>query len=44
MQHIVANSKDYKEKIEDIFLQNFMTLSINKYGSNVIEKLIKISS
>jgi len=36
MQHIVTHSKEYKHAIEDIFLNNFTTLSCNKYASNVI--------
>lgn len=44
MQHIVTNSREYKHVIEDIFLNNFVLLSSNKYASNVIEKVIKLSS
>ena len=44
MQHIVTHSKDYKTQIEETFLQNFIKLSCNKYASNVIEKIIKLSS
>ena len=36
MQHIVTHSKDYKQVIEDNFLNNFVALSCNKYASNVI--------
>ena len=36
MQHIVTHSKHYKGTIEDIFLNNFIQLSCNKYASNVI--------
>lgn len=36
MQHIVSHSKEYKPVIEDIFLNNFVALSCNKYASNVI--------
>lgn len=44
MQHIVAHSKEYKPLIEQTFLENFITLSCNKYASNVIERVIKLSS
>jgi|LakMenEpi03Aug12_release.lakeMendotaPanAssembly.Ray.scaffolds.fasta_scaffold122434_1 hypothetical protein len=44
MQHIVSNSKEYKGRVEEIFLNNFILLSINKYASNVIEKVIKLAS
>lgn len=44
MQHIVSNSKEYKSRVEEIFLNNFILLSINKYASNVIEKVIKLAS
>lgn len=44
MQHIVSNSKEYKGQVEELFLNNFIILSINKYASNVIEKVIKLSS
>lgn len=44
MQHIVTFSKEYKSIIEDIFLNNFVSLSCNKYASNVMEKVIKLSS
>jgi pumilio RNA-binding family len=44
MQHIVTHSKEYKHAIEEIFLNNFIVLSCNKYASNVIEKVIKLSS
>lgn len=36
MQHIVSHSKEYQQTIEDIFLNNFIALSCNKYASNVI--------
>lgn len=36
MQHIVMHSSEYKKTIEEIFLNNFVTLSCNKYASNVI--------
>jgi hypothetical protein len=44
MQHIVSNSKEYKGQVEELFLNNFILLSINKYASNVIEKVIKLAS
>lgn len=44
MQHIVTHSKEYKPIIEQIFLNNFIQLSSNKYASNVIEKVIKLAS
>jgi predicted nucleic-acid-binding Zn-ribbon protein len=44
MQHIVIHSHDYRALIEDIFHNNFIVLSCNKYASNVIEKVIKLSS
>lgn len=43
MQHIVTNSKEYKEHIEEMFLNHFIQLSCNKYASNVIEKVIQLA-
>jgi pumilio RNA-binding family len=44
MQHIVSHAREYQSSIEDTFLNNFIKLSTNKYASNVIEKVIKLSS
>ena len=43
MQHIVLNCKEYKAKALEVIYSNFTYLSFNKYASNVIEKVIKIS-
>ena len=41
MQHIVTKCHEENEKILEIFLDHIITLSTNKYASNVVEKAIQ---